>query len=621
MPAATLSSAWTLLHQGVSRSADASGIRDIVRRRTSQAADVCTLHADGRALDAPPLFAAGDTVTVTHQGVPWFVGRVTSSPASGTGRAEGQSYELSGPWWYLEKLVCRQEWRFEGGSVTARVGRLILGQALDGSRLTTGQVIAETLQYAIDCGAPIQIGVIDPALAVPLDEVKDVTCAEVVRKMLRWHPDCVCWFDYATPGGPTFHCRARANLPAHTATLGRAPLAAVHGLAARADLVVPAVVIHYEVTSRANGTAQRQVVTDAAPPEATGGEFGAVVMTVPLRGRSLSTVEQRVVTRPIPGTDDPDDPALKDYLLAHYAGLQRHASDPAVGVEGIALSNVRRVRADGATEPDPDSPGNVRPVEADTTLGNELTEGAVTDWMRSRYAVRTERQRLRFQYTVDRGSGTDPTAVCGPFSASVDVLATDAGFAEAGSRTYGLVASVSEGDTVPAGLAAAYLSALSALQHSGEAEFVGAEPDGAPGLGQTLNLAGSARSAWADMRALIVEEETEAAAGTTRVTFGPAGHLSPADLSALLQVTRPGVGGRVETASRATEASASRPTGLPAGSDDAMGLGVTTAAASAATPAPLPQLAWNVVINGSPTVAYFNSSLPGGTTDDGGSAS
>ena len=614
----TLTPAWTLASAGGTQTAAALGVSQIGRRRTSQAIDTCTIRADGRAIDAAPIFAANSTVTVARGGVGWFVGRVTTVPATGTASAEAQVYELSGPWWYLEKLVCRQEWKFRGGTLTARLGRLILGQALDGTRLTTGQVITETLQYAIDCGAPLQIGTVEPAFAAPLDEVKDVTCAEVIRKMLRWHPDCVCWFDYAAAPVPTFHCRARASLPAVTLTVGQPPLSAVWGITARPDLVAPAVVIHYEITSRVNTSMQTDVVTDAAPAGATGGEFGAAVLTVPLHGPTIKTVEQRVVTRPI--LDELGDPDLKAYLLSRYAGLARLADNPLVGADGITITSVARVRSDGATEADPDNPGGTRLVAANTDLGNELVEGSVTDWMRRDDAISTERQRIQFQYTADYGDGSDPATVCGPFAASFDVMATNAGgSAAAGSQTYQLVASATDGDTVPTGLAAAYLAALSALQHSGRVELVEAEASGAVGMGSVLNLAGAAETAWAAMRALVVEEEAEAATGTTAVTFGPAGHLSSADLTALLQVTRPGVGGRVgETASTGTGSSAARPSGLPGEGDDVMGLGVTTAADGAATPAPLPALQWNVVVNGQPTVAFFNSSLPGGTTGDGG---
>ena len=144
----------------------------------------------------------------------WFVGRVTQTPATGNGSAQSQSYTLSGPWWYLEHLTYRQEWAFQGGATEQFIGRLILGQDLDGTPITTGAVITEALQYVLNAAAAngataaFQIGATDtntrvaatilPGFLIPLDEVKDVTVAEVFHKMAHWHPDAVAWFDYTT---------------------------------------------------------------------------------------------------------------------------------------------------------------------------------------------------------------------------------------------------------------------------------------------------------------------------------------------------------------------------------------------------------------------------------------
>ena len=272
-----LSDLWTLASGGTILSAAQAGVTEILRRRATQSTETCTLRATGRAFDAAPLFAHGSTVTVRRGGTPWFVGRVTGTPGSGDGASEESAYALSGSWWYLENLVCQQSWSLRGGAATGTLSRLVLGQRLDGTRLTSGQVLAETLQYAIDAGAPFALGVIEPAAFLPLDELRDVTCAEAIRKILRWHPDCVAWFDHATAPLPTFHCRARANLAATTLTVGQPPLAAVDSLTARPDLALPAVVLHYE----ANDGDTLDVLTDAAPAGATGREFGALVATIP----------------------------------------------------------------------------------------------------------------------------------------------------------------------------------------------------------------------------------------------------------------------------------------------------------------------------------------------------
>ncbi len=62
----------------------------------------------------------------------------------------------------------------------------------------------------------------------------------------------------------------------------------------------------------------------------------------------------------------------------------------------------------------------------------------------------------------------------------------------------------------------------------------------------------------------------EAATGRTTLAFGPARHLSPQDLVARLQTTRPGgTGGRQGIGVMATEASEQRTSGRPAGASDA----------------------------------------------------
>ena len=284
MSDALLTETWTLTCGGVTRNAADAGVTDLVRHRVSQGTDVCFVHVDGASVGTAALFAYGDSVSVARNGVPWFVGRVTAVPAGGDGEGEGMVYRLSGPWWFLEQLVARQQWNVRGGAGTAWTSRLILGQAADGSRLSTGQVITQTLQDAIDAGAPLLVGTVDPALMPPLDEVRELTCADVVRAMLRWHPDCAAWFDYSTAGAPTWHCRQRANLPAVALRVGCAPLAEARGISARHDLAAPAVVLHYEVSDDdSDGTVLLDVVTDAAPAGATGREFGAVVGTIPLR--------------------------------------------------------------------------------------------------------------------------------------------------------------------------------------------------------------------------------------------------------------------------------------------------------------------------------------------------
>ena len=360
MSDALLAGGWTLSCGGVTRRAEEIGVTDLVRRRVSPGADVCLVEVDARAVGAAPIFAHGATVTITQNGVTWFAGRVTGVPTSGDGGGQGQTYRLNGPWWYLEQLVARQQWSLRGGLASAWTSRLVLGQAADGSRMTTGATIAQMLQDAVDAGAPLAAGVIDPALTPPLDEVRELTCATVLQAMLRWHPDCVGWFDYSTAPVPTWHCRQRASLPAVTLTVGTAPLTAVREITARHDLRAPAVVLHYEVSvAGSGGSTLLDVVTEAAPAGATGREFGAVVGTIPLRAAGVVT-DAAAAVRSVGTAPNPTDPdadgsnGLAAGFLAALSTLPYSGSivlteaAGALGATGAGLGSIVNLAGSGA---------------------------------------------------------------------------------------------------------------------------------------------------------------------------------------------------------------------------------------------------------------------------------
>ncbi len=588
---------WTVSAGQTALNTAALGITEITRHRANAATDTCVLMLNGRNVDAAALFGYGTTVAIGNGAVPWFVGRVTETPASGDGKGESQRYTLSGPWWYLEHLVFTQTWTTQAGQASALLGRAILGQALDGSAVTTGHVIVEALNYAVAAGAPFRVGAILEGFTIPFDEVKDVTCAEVIRKMLRWHPDAVAWFDYSS-GTPTFNVVPRAQLSAVTLTKGSAPLVSIGDITSRDDLTAPSVVICYEITGKNNSSTYTDVSVDAAPQGATGQEFGAVVLTIPLRGQSSTTVTQPVIVVPIEDGTENDDGTpnadLVDFLVARCGGeLAQAANDPDIGVEGISITSISRDLQDpNAVEYDPTDPdGDPIPVDFDDSLGNMLVGGSITEAMKQRFALVAQAQRLTFSYTLDSGSGdsngpsgADYGDVSDERTMTLDIIATNAV-----TQPYTVETSYDPGDTAPTGLAANYLAALNVLQWAGNVVLEEQTAGGtvSVGLGNLLNIAGSANAAWAAMAALIVQESVQASTGRTTLTFGPSKHLSPTEMIARLRTTRPGGrGGRESTGGLSTANSGSRSTGLP-NTKNAVGLG-TSHPMQNSTPVPPP---------------------------------
>jgi hypothetical protein len=190
------------------------GLSNLTRTCRSMLVDVVSFRHDGAGIDATPLMAYGAAVIVYRDGVQWFVGRNQTVPVYGDGSGEGHVFTIHGPWQWLEDIVYTQDWKVwdidDGALVTKRKSRCILCQDASGDPLDSGEQIADALQVAMDLGAPIQIGTIDPAVAVPLEECVDVLCAEVVRKIglaptiePRLKAGTVYWIDIDLRNGDT----------------------------------------------------------------------------------------------------------------------------------------------------------------------------------------------------------------------------------------------------------------------------------------------------------------------------------------------------------------------------------------------------------------------------------
>lgn len=178
------------------------------RKRGSATAELfpgagSTLHFANRDTDVftargipAGLLQAGDEVTVAYNGTTVFRGevdRIVDRRGRGTDRV--QDVTVAGPWGKLNRLVFRQQWG--AGNLAFSSSRVILGQTAAGLKLTMAEQLAEIAGYAATpCG--IVLGTNGaPAQYLPLDEARDVTCADAIRRELRFFPKLVVRFDYA----------------------------------------------------------------------------------------------------------------------------------------------------------------------------------------------------------------------------------------------------------------------------------------------------------------------------------------------------------------------------------------------------------------------------------------
>lgn len=500
------------------------GLTALRRLRRSLAPDSVTFLADGANLDSELALDYGDLVAITQDANPWFTGRVVSIPAQGSGSAESISYELAGPWWYLENLVFMQRWVFYRKNPAVLIGleekigektlngtlydiitdyssKIVLGQTRLGVRQTIGESIAEVIAYAIAAGAPMQAAAIDIPIYAPLDEQLDATCADTIRRLLRWVPDAVTWFDYATTP-PTFHCARRAVLS--ETTLALTSLSSLT-IAPRPDLQISSVVLKYhslnETTVDGKSYSFPQITYDKYPADATGREPGAVVATIELPGSSWvvqkTTIESVALVNP---------GASAAFWRDHFAAF---ADDTVFGIE-IVPGTAQYLLSDGTP----------------SSLPYELKSGAIAPWMDKESDECTVSATVKLSIKNDEGEVVEDR---------IDHFACTITATDAASGEYRTMSGTA-GETIVAGLAQALYEAAATLQYEGAATLEHAEPYSvAPGA--KLNITGG-RPEWAAMLALIQQIDEDVDSGRVIIQFGPPSHIAIQDLVELLRCNR-----------------------------------------------------------------------------------
>lgn len=530
---------WTLESQAVEKALADWGIDDLTATFVNQAEDLVELSLGGRPYDAAYLFPFKTEVIIRRDrvravdgsfsgGTQYFVGLVTRPHASASGRREGQGCAIVGPWWYLNERGFEQEYQIFAGWIggvpangplltTKTTNRIFLNQSpfapggLGLHKISTGEQLTEILNWTLkpftDAATtpPFQIGTITLAVDAPIDEVKNITCAEAARKMFRWSPDAVAWFDYSTTP-PTFHAQRRAELAAFDHDLSTIKPEGV-SVTPRPDLQRPFVKINYERNNSVNGSSFLEIIEDVWPnPIPTGAlnQFTGVPFTIDLRGSIVNRLSVGLETEAInASSNDWWLNALPEYKTAYSSSPQR-----------VLLFAVDPATVEYKTEPGEDYLG----------LPNRLIGGTPADWVNKRFQRVTLTCKAHIKYS-NGGELPDRTL-------SVSVLTTDA--------TTGVYSTVSSeaGDPLPVNLARDFYEAVNALIYEGSVRFHRAEVGSLARLGHKLNFTGTAQTAWASMNALIQRVTETIFSGVTEIEFGTPPHLNLDDLVSLFFVAR-----------------------------------------------------------------------------------
>jgi hypothetical protein len=590
-----LSNIWTLQRasDGLEQTLAAWGVSAARLTRRTQRPDSLDLHFGNARFDDGELFPFSfhpAAVILKRSGVPWFIGYPTRTPRMGRPSAEGVRYTFENPWWWLEHVPYTQAWMFTGGVDYHNTGgyvgwtppgglspgqinitNLILGIDSSGNPQSTGWQIAQALDccanaiVGIGATAPFQVGYIHPGVQAPAEAARDLTCAEVVRRALRWHPDCVVYWDYtATLSGhpcAALYIKPRSALASVSFACAGQPASSID-IAARPDLVPPVVVINYEIVAQNNDQDQRSVSIDQYPTGVPTNQPGGIMLTMDLQGEKTTYVRQYLKTAPIsPNLLDwwkERLPWLNDANISNlFASANPTGANPA-STNGGTTTPIFPDGGVNASNPGDGTDPASGSTTSGTVWGNMLIEGDIPNWINGHAQMALA--QLAVNYDVNMGNDASGNPVIEHHlneTIFVKVLSTDLN-----TGWYNQLTGVYVGEPVPTGLAQAYYNALHALQYEGSWEIT--EPEcgtvGGPYLGKVLNLTGGL-SAWATMNAAIFETTEDLAIGQTRLRFGPVEYLTPKDWLALLRFQRDRTTGDRQARVNGLLTSGQKPTG------------------------------------------------------------
>jgi hypothetical protein len=532
------------------------------------------------AFDGTEVFEYGDTIEITRDGSPYFTGTVRAIPKSANGSGERQRYQVEDAWADLEKTIYQELWS-DSPTTTVLLPMVYLGIDDTGTRITLGEQIEEVVAFAVAAGIDIQAGTIPAGMLLWPTKVTGMSCAEVIRTSLRFHPDWIPWLDHSF-SPPKLEVTPRASATARTVAITAADQIEIVETSER---VPDCVRICYLTASQDDDTVLRAKVIDKYPVDGDDSGPGVLTVAVDLAGSSAQIQKQQVQVRTIPAAGD-DEADMKDYLRAKFPAIAALA-DPDFDVTSWATEVVTE------TETPPDEINPEAPRLVGTTLEHlprELVKGAVHEWMRKKIG------RVKITFAVRAAAAaTDAEAeLIDSLPAQVIVTATNAV-----TKIYKGIASWTAAEDAPAGVAQAYYETIAnGCRFAGSVPLTESEVGATRYHGCKLHLSGGL-SAWSTMGAPIHTVSWNLQTRETVIGFGPNPDLSFGDFLEYLRqlARRPAtwMSGAERTSEELGDTASASAAGDNVGPADVPGTDTLPSPPPAAHP-------WKVTANGDDTV-------------------
>jgi len=427
------------------------------------------------------------SIALYRDNVRCFSGKIYKAPVEVSGKKDFFVYTIMGPWYELEEIVYQQSWaNFTGASLSKVLkSRVILGQNDSGLQISCDKQIEEILKYAISCTADISIGNINLQSPMLYDETKDITCAEAIKRVLKWVPDAVSRFDYSQNSTPILHISRRSTLENFNIDIKKIPIKN-YRTTLRKDLQISGVDIKYEKTHSLQGESWNTIQSDKYPLDFNSACKKALVMTVELDGWRGSVESREIATKPI-------DIHKEQWWKDHMPALQEK-------VFNFKILETKR----------------------DTMLPNELVRGSVPKWVDS--SARTDTIRAKVSYNT---AGETVRS----HSLSLNVTATFAG-----TGTYSRTVTNQDEEPVPQGLAKSLYDSLSTPIYEGQITLVNLQ--NFEFIAKKINLL-NAKSGLENMSSCVVSTQENLFDNILTMNFGAPKHLYPAKIAELFRINRP----------------------------------------------------------------------------------
>jgi hypothetical protein len=481
--------------------------------------DTASLTIAKDATTSPAPAAENDTLILAYSGTVYFRGYVTQVMPAADGGNEGWTINCNAKSGNLQRVTYQQPYATGADDTLKYKTRCILGLSDGAEPQTTDECIDAILAYAQPFTGVASGNILSSSgTYFPKIEVVDSTCWEAVQQVMRWHPDCVMWYDHVADV-------VNVTRPASLATTVTKAISG-NGSGARQfkgtplqRRVVRGVVLKFETTSTVDGISYTDITQQVGGPNSSG--LDVVIRTIALNGTDTVTQSQYCKTQSIPQVPaDLAGPAGKSWIEDHFPEFRDlNFVAGQVGVVSVKQTVDTANKVGLGTIPTTGTPPVAR-------YPRELIAGAIPPWQPGISACPvTVEVVLRWtgdtwnEKLAELFSGAEKT-----LTLSVDMTGTDAT-----TQTYS-IATTTGGEVAPDGLAQAYYDALSVNAPAGTATWVDTEIDRNLKPGKKLTLTGS----FPVTGAVIQSVAADLFSGRTTVNYGPINtRLAPQDFIAL----------------------------------------------------------------------------------------